>query len=270
MGGDELVEVFAFTPHIVRITRPFYIGVHEVTRGQFAQFVRETHYRTDAERVWEGGLAFEFSGGIGGNAGKKHFGPDLNWRNPAFTQTDDHPAVSLSWNDATAFCDWLGKKEGKPYRLPTEAEWEYACRAGTTTVYYHGDDPKGLAGFGNFGIFPGGGVDFPYPDPDGFEFTAPVGSLRANNFGLFDMLGNAYEWCSDWFDDEYNKSSPRNDPVGPSSGDARVRRGGSFDRDECGSAARDPRRPTFAANDIGFRIAMSETDERPKAGEQAE
>ena len=122
--------------HRVRITKPFYLGTYHITRGQFRQFVADTGYKTDAEKG-------ENRGAYGWDADKKAFGfnAKYSWRNASFEQTDEHPVVNVSWNDAVAFCKWLSKKEGKTYRLPTEAEWEYACRAGTTTRYSSGDDP---------------------------------------------------------------------------------------------------------------------------------
>ena len=113
--------------HRVRITRPFYLGAHEVTRGQFRRFVDETGYRTEAEKNDAGGLGYD--------AQSKKLKQDrkFNWLNPGFEQTDEHPVVNVSWNDSVAFAEWLSRKEGRTYRLPTEAEWEYACRAGTKT-----------------------------------------------------------------------------------------------------------------------------------------
>jgi formylglycine-generating enzyme required for sulfatase activity len=130
--------------HRVRITKPFYLGTCHVTRGQFRRFVADTQYLTDAEKA-------EKPGAFGWDPDKKTFGFNArySWRNAGFEQTDEHPVVNVSWNDAVAFCKWLSKKEGKTYRLPTEAEWEYACRAGTTTRYYSGDDPETLAKVAN-------------------------------------------------------------------------------------------------------------------------
>ena len=131
-----------------------------------------------------------------------------------------------------AFCQWLSRKEGKTYRLPTEAEWEYACRAGTTTRYYSGDDPETLAKVGNVADatakakFPG--WQFTIKASDGYVFTSPVGSFRPNAFGLYDMHGNACQWCADWYGEEYYAASPVDDPTGPDSGDVRVLRGGSW------------------------------------------
>ena len=135
------------------------------------------------------------------------FNEKYSWRNTGFEQTDEHPVVNVSWNDAVAFCKWLSKKEGKTYRLPTEAEWEYACRAGTTTRYYSGDDPETLAKVGNVAD---AALKAKFPDwkytikaSDGYVFTAPVGKFKPNAFGLYDMHGNAWQWCADWYGEEY-------------------------------------------------------------------
>ena len=126
--GEDLLKADYFKDehpqHRVRITKPFYLGTYHVTRGQFRQFVKDTGYKTDAEKG-------EKPGAFGWNPDKKEsdFNEKYSWRNAGFEQTDEHPVVNVSWNDAVAFCKWLSKKEGKTYRLPTEAEWEYACRA---------------------------------------------------------------------------------------------------------------------------------------------
>ena len=148
--GEDVLKADFFKDehpqHRVRITRPFYLGKYHVTRGQFRQFVADTGYKTDAEKG-------EKPGAYGWSMGKEtfKFNERYSWRNTGFEQTDEHPVVNVSWNDAVAFCKWLSRKEGKTYRLPTEAEWEYACRAGTTTRYYSGDDPETLAEVGNVG-----------------------------------------------------------------------------------------------------------------------
>ena len=128
--------------HRVRVTKAFYLGTYHVTRGQFRQFVKETSYKTDAE-TGRGDLVWD------PDEKSLHFSKKYSWRRAGFEQTDEHPVVNVSWNDATAFCKWLSRKEGKTYRLPTEAEWEYACRAGTTTRYSSGNDPEGLAKVAN-------------------------------------------------------------------------------------------------------------------------
>ena len=159
MGDEEslteLKEAFGGLPegfdnsdehprHKVRITRPFYMGVYEVTKEQFTQFVEAESYRTDAEKDGEGGYGYDSK--TGNPFVQK---PEFNWRNWGVNQNARSPVVNVSWNDATALCQWLSKKEGKRYRLPTEAEWEYACRAGTTTRFYNGDTPEGLPRVGN-------------------------------------------------------------------------------------------------------------------------
>ncbi len=213
--------------HRVRITKPFYLGTYHVTRGQFRQFVADTKYKTEAEKG-------EKPGAWGWNPDKKEFGfnEKYSWRNAGFEQTDEHPVVNVSWNDAVEFCKWLSRKDGKTYRLPTEAEWEYACRAGTTTRYYSGDDPETLAKVGNVADatakakFPG--WTWTIQASDGYVFTAPVGKFKPNAFGLYDMHGNAWQWCADWYGAEYYAKSPIDDPTGPDSGDDRVLRGGSW------------------------------------------
>ncbi len=141
--------------------------------------------------------------------------------------------VNVTWQDAIDFCAWLSAKEKATYRLPTEAEWEYACRAGTTTRYHNGDDPEKLVEVANLydettrRVFPEWS-DYATKASDGFVFTAPVGSFRPNAFGLYDMHGNVWEWCADWHDDEYYAHSPVDDPQGPAEGYIRVRRGGSW------------------------------------------
>ncbi len=171
--------------------------------------------------------------------------------------------VNVSWNDAVAFCEWLSRKEGKTYRLPTEAEWEYACRAGTTTRYYSGDDPETLAKVGNV-------ADTVYgekiPDrrytikaSDGYVFTAPVGQFKPNAFGLYEMHGNAWQWCADRYDAEYYAKSPLNDRTGPDSSSYRVLRGGSWDTGANGarSASRYGDSADFRGDATGFRVSRT-------------
>lgn len=260
MGSQEssakLVQMFArFEPranlfdgehpaHRVRITRPFYLGAYHVTVGQFRQFVTDAGYQTDAEK------------------GSLPTNEKDTWRNVGFEQTDEHPVVNVSWNDATEFCKWLSRKEGKDYRLPTEAEWEYACRAGTTTQYWCGDDPEGLAQVANVADAT---ANARFADrkatsgSGGYEFTLPTGSFRPNPFGLSDMHGNAWQWCADWFDERYYDKSAAQDPEGPSSGSSRVLRGGScaFRSYLARSASRLGDSPGFLVNYRGFRVARN-------------
>ncbi len=224
--------------HPVRISKPFYLGTTEVTVGQFRKFVEATGYKTDAEKN---------GGGYGWNAAKGEFeqDPKYTWRSPGFPQTDDHPVVLVSWNDAVALCDWLSQEEGKTYRLPTEAEWEYAYRSGRTTRYSSGDDPESLATVAHFG---GGTAKEKYP------YTAPVGRFQPNAFGLYDMHGNVWEWCADWYDSDYYAKSPPLNPLNSSPDSYRVFRGGSWYNaaEYCRAAYRDGRTPTGTGRHPGL------------------
>ena len=244
--------------HRVRIAKPFYLGAHEVTVGQFRAFVETSGYKTQAETDGKGGAP------AGVAKAWQSRRPEYNWRTPSFDQTDEHPAVQLTWNDGTAFCDWLTDKEGVRYTLPTEAQWEYACRAGTTTEYWVGEDPEQQRDIGNVTdtsfneqfSFQGNAVDF----DDGHVFTAPVMTYRANPFGIYDMCGNVWEWCSDWWAADSYPTSKLSDPVGPPSGEERVFRGGSFRK--CifraySSSNRSSRTPDFCFADAGFRVVLA-------------
>jgi len=162
------------TIHRVTISRPFYIGVYEVTQEQYESVM-----------------------GI----------------NPSHFRGSNRPVESVSWNDAVEFCRRLSQMEGVTYRLPTEAEWEYACRANTTTDYYWGSDSAERYTW--------------YGQNSGYQ-THDVGQKRPNAWGLHDIAGNVWEWCSDWYDEDYYSRSPSRDPQGPSSGERRVLRGGSW------------------------------------------
>lgn len=123
--------------------------------------------------------------------------------------------VSVSWNDAVAFCEWLSKEEGKTYRLPTEAEWEYACRAGTSSAFYFGDRPEELKSYAWF---------------EGNSQSAPhaFAQRKPNAWGLYDMAGNVWEWCNDFYGAKYYRASPADNPRGPGEGEKRVLRGGAW------------------------------------------
>jgi len=249
----------AYPRHRVRITRPFYLGICHVTRGQFRHFVDATGYKTDAEKSAKGAAGY--------NGSILVLSTQYNWRNTGFAQTDEHPVLDVSWNDAMAFCRWLSHKEGKTYRLPSEAQWEYACRAGTTTRYYSGDDPESLVQVGNVADSRYK-TQFAYTKAlrasDGYTFTAPVGQFRPNAFGLFDMHGNAFELCSDWYATEYYAAAAVDDPAGPVSGASRVARGGSWlsPPERCTSAYRASFLPAAADVNLGFRVAC----ESPQGG----
>lgn len=239
--------------HHVRISRPFFMSAHEVTRGEFAQFVRATGYQTDAKRDGKGGCGYD------GVTGELKQDPIYDWQNTGFPQTDRDPVVNVSWNDAVAFCEWMTRREKAVYRLPTEAEWEYCCRAGTTTPFYSGDEPEALATVANvadatlkqkFKSWTTIGAR------DGFAFTAPVGSFQPNGFGLYDMHGNVWEWCHDWYAKGYYAKSAENDPQGPLRGSVRVFRGGSwYDTAAlCRSTFRNWDVPSYRDYFLGFRV----------------
>jgi formylglycine-generating enzyme len=241
--------------HRVRITKPFYLGTYHVTRGQFRQFVNDSGYKTDQEKDQEKvakkkSLFFQINE------------PKYSWRNPSFKQTDDHPVVYVSWNDAVAFCKWLSGKEGKTYQLPSEAQWEYACRAGMTTRYYSGDDPETLAKVGNVAdaaLTKQLGVTLAIKTNDGYVDTSPVGRFKPNGFGLYDMHGNAEQWCSDWYARDYYSKAPLDDPKGPDTGDQHVARGSSSASapDGARSACRYGFSPDARFPFTGFRVARA-------------
>jgi formylglycine-generating enzyme required for sulfatase activity len=242
--------------HRVRITRPFYPGAHEVTRGQFRRFVDDAGYRTEAEQ--------EGQGDWGWNENTRNFERNqrYTWQNVGFEQTDEHPVANVSWNDAMALAEWLSRKEGETYRLPTEAEWEYACRAGTTTRYSCGDAPEGLAAVGNVAD---GTLKAKFPRwesqtiaaRDVYVYTAPVGCYIPNAWGLFDMHGNVWEWCSDWYAEDYYKRSPVEDPENTVAALYRVRRSGGwyFHPRSARSAQRGASVPDCGSSYLGFRLA---------------
>jgi formylglycine-generating enzyme required for sulfatase activity len=240
--------------HRDQITRIQGLSAHEVTLGQFRKFVDDTGYKTEAERDGKGGEGYDFD--------KKKWvqDPKFTWRNPGFEQSDDHPVVNVSWNDATEFCRWLSRKDGRDYRLPTEAEWEYCCRAGSETLYSNGDDPERLARTGNVADarFKARFPEFiTISADDGFVFTAPVGRYEPNAWGLYDMHGNVWEWCLDFYDAAYYKNSATADPRGPSSAASRVVRGGSWGSSGwgCRSAFRNGIAPVLRSIYPGFRVA---------------
>ena len=221
-----------YPQHQVRISKPFYLGRHEVTVDQFRNFVSSTGYETEAERRSES--AANFLGDTFMPSDRR----GLSWWNPGFVQTGTHPVTFVTWQDADTFCRWLSDLEGQPYRLPTEAEWEYACRGTTTTAFWTGDDPQELVTAGNV-------PDASYrrergaKEPnlqaatgdDRWVYTSPVGSYRPNLLGLYDTHGNVWEWCRDWYDPKYYArlaSRETSDPTGPDQGRLRVLRGGCF------------------------------------------
>ena len=244
--------------HRVRIKRAFEMGVHEVTNGQFRVFAEGTAYETEAQLDVEGGFGIDFERAVVTQD------PHTDWRNPGFPgflPGPDHPVLLVSWHDAEAFCKWLSAKEGRTYRLPTEAEWEYAARAGTKTPWWTGADPTALATAGNTADAT---LRSKVPRAkwaavwdDGHAFLAPVGSFQPNAFGLYDMHGNVWEWCLDWYGADTYAKSPVDDPQGPATGSFRTIRGGGWwnDARQNRSAQRIYFKPTFRYCLLsGFRV----------------
>ena len=253
--------------HEVRITKPYYLGIYEVSLSEFRQFINDTDYRTQVESDGRGGF------GWNKNARTGMWRKDYSWRGWGVNQSETSPVVNVTWNDCVAFCKWLSDKENARYRLPTEAEWESACRAGTSTRYYDATKPADVFRLGNLHDVtltetcgptrvadregnPTGEIAKVFPGRDGFAFTAPAGRFRPNAFGLYDMLGNAWEWCADWYSKDYYKGAPDEDPQGPAKGKLRVLRGGGWTADplDCRSACRRKMNPDHANYLTGFRL----------------
>jgi formylglycine-generating enzyme required for sulfatase activity len=254
--------------HAVTVSS-FSLSKHEVTVGQFGQFVQESGYLTTAERqggwlVWTGSVWERKA--------------NASWQNPYFAQTERDPVVMVSWYDAVEFCNWLSRREkltpfyklsgtavmenwsANGYRLPTEAEWEYAARErGKAYKYSWGNaSPKGNVAderlrmtFSAWPFIIWSGCD------DGYTFTAPVGSFRPNELGLCDLSGNVWEWCNDWY--ERYLTGEQTNPRGPSSGVTRALRGGAWTDAPAALRAsfRSGRLPDGRGVNSGFRPARS-------------
>ena len=234
--------------HQVKLST-FAMGKTEITRSQFSTFVKESKYVTGDKCVTFAGGKFNEQSG-------------RNWRDIGHLQTKLHPASCVSWNDAIAYTTWLSRKTGKQYRLPTEAEWEYAARGNTVTSRYWGDDPDAACAYANVADLTAKtqihGASFwqLHNCSDGFAYSAPVGSFKANAFGLKDMLGNVMEWTEDNYHDNYIDA--------PSDGSAwlgndarRILRGSSWNSspDRVRSAKRCMEKPDEHLSFVGFRVA---------------
>lgn len=243
---------------------PFWIDETTVTNAEFAKFIRATGYKTDAEQY---GWSFVFHNflpkylkkkdlpspddtpwwkGIGGAYWKQPEGPKSSISNRM-----DHPVVHVSWNDAKAFCKWSGK------RLPTEAEWEFAARGGLEQKKFPWGDELMPEGNHRCNIWQG---DFPDHNTrdDGYAGTAPVDSFKPNNYGLYNISGNVWEWTQDWFSTSYPLLRISDNPQGPGKGEAKVIRGGSYlcHKSYCNRyrvAARSGNTPDSSTGNMGFR-----------------
>lgn len=234
--SDRYASGYERPQHRRRIAKPFSMSRDEVAVSEFRQFVTAVNYQTEAERA------------------KLRY----IWSKPEHKQYSRYPVVCVSWNDAVAFCRWLSKKEGREYRLPTEAEWEYACRAGTTTPWQVA--PSDLWQVANICDRTRARYRTEFvnvaPWLDGYISVTNCESYLPNLFGLYDMHGSVAEWCSDWFDGEFYRYAKPNDTSGPRLGRARVVRGGSFRSQiiDCRSTTRRFCDPSASHSNLGFRV----------------
>jgi sulfatase modifying factor 1 len=243
----------------ITINAAFAIGRTHVTRGQFAEFARATGHRSE-------GCYTLLAGNINPPF---RLNPGHGWNLPDFEQTDQHPVVCISWNDAQAYVRWLAQRTGHAYRLPSEAEWEYAARAGTTTARFWGEGPQDVCRYANVGDLTASRIlswisptlgDAPVCQ-DGYLFTAPAASFQPNQFGLYDMLGNAAQWVEDCWNENY--AARPADQSARVSGDCanRVVRGGSWGDPprEVRAGSRYKLRSDLRFSFMGFRVARTMT-----------
>ncbi len=252
---DEVDRKGNETQHQVKVST-FYLCKYAVNVADFKTFIDESGYQTDAEK----GDGSNVLDGKKGWKWEKKTG--VNWRhgvsaNERDTGEYNHPVLYVSWNDAEAYCSWLSQKSGKSFRLPTEAEWEYACRAGEMKPFSTGDNLTTEQG--NYC------GDLPYNNNEKGIFrknTVPVNSFEPNAWGLYNMHGNVWEWCRDWYVENYYERCKENgvieNPAGPETGSSRVLRGGSWcsPAGRCQSANRNRNPPGGRIGNAGFRLVF--------------
>ncbi len=262
MGSDREADRMATveeTPrHEVAFTKPLWVGKHPVTKGQFAAFVKATGHKTDAEKDHEGGWGFD---------GTSEFVREVkySWRETGWDQTDRHPVANVSWHDAEAFAAWAAKASKAKVRLPTEAEFEYASRGGTTTPFHTGDEAATLEGYANVADASAKAkwrCSFGVEYDDGEGFTSPVGKYEPNGFGLHDTTGNVSGWCADWYDPKLyagrtdGVADPKPNAGGPRK--ERSTRGAGYVscRDDTRPATRRGLAPASFHHSLGFRVCV--------------
>lgn len=268
--------------HGVSIASPYAMGRCEVTVGEFRRFAEATGYRTDAERALDSGAgghrstvrigSGQFAGFLpasqGGCVGPidgstdSAQDPTVNWRNPGFEQTEQHPVVCVTWRDATAYVAWLSLQAGVTYRLPTEAEWEYATRAGTVDARYWQDGPNAICAYANVADRPADVREAAGACDDPAVFTSEVASHKANAYGLFDALGNVEEWTADCWNPDYSFAPVDGSSLLDSAAadcNYRVARGSSWKNRwiDTRSARRGAAAKDTAFSVLGFRVARS-------------
>ena len=249
------------------VVDPFLIDRTTVTNRQFSEFVRETGYQTDAEHYgWTFVFHLFIPQAMAQNATRVPSTPwwlaikGANWRRPegplsGISDRMDHPVVHVSWDDANAYCRWADK------RLPTEAEWEFAARGGREQTIFPWGNELEPDGRHMCNVWQG---NFPVENTadDGYLGTAPADSFQPNDFGLYNVCGNVWEWCADWFHPTFHVNGPRDNPTGPGSGSSRVIRGGSYlcHHSYCNRyrvAARSANTPDSSTGNMGFRCVKS-------------
>ena len=255
MGSPESEEGRADdeTQREVTLTRGFWLLETEVTVEMWRAFAEATDYEPRPGVLGMGGVSYNAT------TGKPELRRDFVWENPGYEQTESHPVTSVEQTAAVAFCEWLSQKAGVSLRLPTDAEWEYACRAGTDSTYSFGSNPEDATSYANVADasaarkFSNWATD---AGDDGYVFASPVKSFKPNAWGLYDMHGNVWEWCAD-FKQEYDGTSQVN-PKGTNEKLGIVWRGGAWNTQApaCRSASRGASVASFRYAYCGFRIAL--------------
>jgi formylglycine-generating enzyme required for sulfatase activity/predicted Ser/Thr protein kinase len=230
--------------HAVNIAYPFGMGVYEITVGEYREFAETTHHKSAGCQMYDG--SWQASS-------------ELNWNNVGYPQTGTHPAVCVSWRDAREYAAWLSHKTGQRYRLPSDSEWEYAARAGSTASRPWGPHVDTACTAANVADqtaaqqYPGWKI---HPCSDGYVYSSPVGSFQPNDFGLYDMLGNVFEWVQDCWHPDY--SGAPTDGSAWLTGDCSQRgmRGGSWFTAPSlvSTSARNRFEDTYRSNSVGFRL----------------